>query len=210
MVYFYNTIDESFVVYAGRDKHENEELIKYGWDEDVWFHVDKLSSAHVYLRLKEGMTIEDIPEKVLEDCAQLVKYNSIEGNKQNNVAVVYTMWGNLKKTGDMDVGQVGFHDQTKVHRTVVKKRANEIVNRLMKTRREEYPKLAEQKEAHLKDVARREREEVRRREKEEKRQRELRAKETEERSYNRTHKEENMMSNKEFKGDYNDYEDSFM
>ena len=31
----------------------DEELIKWGWPEDVWFHVDKLSSAHVYLRLKE-------------------------------------------------------------------------------------------------------------------------------------------------------------
>ncbi|XP_035178547.1 coiled-coil domain-containing protein 25 isoform X2 [Oxyura jamaicensis] len=29
----------------------DEDLIKYGWPEDIWFHVDKLSSAHVYLRL---------------------------------------------------------------------------------------------------------------------------------------------------------------
>jgi hypothetical protein len=31
----------------------DEELIKWGWPEDVWFHVDKLSSAHVYLRLRK-------------------------------------------------------------------------------------------------------------------------------------------------------------
>jgi len=30
----------------------DEDLIKWGWPEDVWFHVDKLSSAHVYLRLR--------------------------------------------------------------------------------------------------------------------------------------------------------------
>lgn len=30
----------------------DEDLIKWGWPEDVWFHVDKVSSAHVYLRLK--------------------------------------------------------------------------------------------------------------------------------------------------------------
>lgn len=30
----------------------DEELIKWGWPEDVWFHVDKMSSAHVYLRLQ--------------------------------------------------------------------------------------------------------------------------------------------------------------
>ena len=30
----------------------DEDLIKWGWPEDVWFHVDKHSSAHVYLRLQ--------------------------------------------------------------------------------------------------------------------------------------------------------------
>ena len=31
------------------------------------------------------------------------------GCKLNDVAIVYTPWTNLKKSGDMDVGQVGFH-----------------------------------------------------------------------------------------------------
>lgn len=29
------------------------------------------------------------------------------GCKQNDVRIVYTLWGNLKKTAGMDVGQVG-------------------------------------------------------------------------------------------------------
>lgn len=49
----------------GRDKYENEELIKYGFPEDVWFHVDNYSSAHVYLRLKRGETIDTIPPNIL-------------------------------------------------------------------------------------------------------------------------------------------------
>ena len=77
------------------------------------FHVDKLSSAHVYIRLPEGQTIEDIAEALLEDCAQLVKQNSIEGCK-HAVSVVYTPWSNLKKTSDMAPGQVSFHDRKKV------------------------------------------------------------------------------------------------
>lgn len=32
----------------------------------------------------------------------------------NNISVVYTPWANLKKTGDMDVGQIGFHRQKDV------------------------------------------------------------------------------------------------
>ncbi len=43
------------------------------------FHVDNLSSAHVYLRLPEGAAVDDIPADTLEDCAQLVKQNSIQG-----------------------------------------------------------------------------------------------------------------------------------
>lgn len=35
----------------------------------------------------------------------------------NNINVVYTPWGNLKKTGDMDVGQIGFHRQKEVQGT---------------------------------------------------------------------------------------------
>lgn len=32
----------------------------------------------------------------------------------NNINVVYTPWSNLKKTADMDVGQIGFHKQKDV------------------------------------------------------------------------------------------------
>lgn len=70
----------------------------------------------------------------LVDCCQLVKQNSIEGCKLNNVAIVYTMWSNLKKTGDMAVGQVGFHSHKQVKHTTVPTKINEIVNRLEKTK----------------------------------------------------------------------------
>ena len=43
----------------------DEDLIKYAWPEDVWFHVDKLSSAHVYVEMPEGMSRDAIPEPVL-------------------------------------------------------------------------------------------------------------------------------------------------
>ncbi|KAK7450107.1 hypothetical protein VKT23_012989 [Stygiomarasmius scandens] len=121
-------------VYMGRDKHENEELIKFAWPQDVWFHVDKLSSAHVYLRMPDAMTWDAIPEALLTDLAQLVKANSIEGNKKDDLTIIYTPADNLKKTGDMAVGQVSFHSDKKVKRVHVAKRENPIVNRLNKTK----------------------------------------------------------------------------
>jgi len=125
----------------GEDKFENEDLIRWGWPEDVWFHVSKLSSAHVYLRLHPNETMEDIPQAVLDDCAQLVKANSIQGNNQNNIEVVYTLWSNLKKTANMEVGQVGFHNDKEVRTCLIPKRINEIVNRLNKTKTETKPDL---------------------------------------------------------------------
>ncbi|CAL4961384.1 unnamed protein product [Urochloa decumbens] len=148
VVYFKARPDAGdYTIYMGADKNENEELIKYGLPEDVWFHVDKVSSAHVYLRLKKGETIDTISEGLLEDCAQLVKAHSIQGNKMNNVEVVYTPWSNLKKSPSMDVGQVGFHNPRMVRVLTVEKRVNEIINRLNKTRVERRPDLKAEKEA---------------------------------------------------------------
>ncbi|KAA3458005.1 pentatricopeptide repeat-containing protein [Gossypium australe] len=149
MVFYFKARPEAgdYTIFMGLDKYENEELIKYGFIEDIWFHVDKMSSAHVYLRLKKGQTIDDISEGVLEDCAQLVKANSIQGNKVNNIDVVYTPWSNLKKTPSMDVGQVGFHNSKMVRTVRVEKRINEIVNRLNKTKVERKPDLKAEKEA---------------------------------------------------------------
>ena len=77
MVFFYTLPPKAhargFRVYMGRDKYENEELLKYGWKEDVWFHVEGISSAHVYLRLPEGVEWDAIPPVVMKFCSQLVK-----------------------------------------------------------------------------------------------------------------------------------------
>ncbi|XP_052175266.1 uncharacterized protein LOC127790049 isoform X2 [Diospyros lotus] len=149
MVFYFKARPEAgdYTIFMGLDKYENEELIKYGFPEDIWFHVDKMSSAHVYVRLHKGQTMDDISEGLLEDCAQLVKANSIQGNKVNNVDVVYTPWQNLKKTASMDVGQVGFHNPKMVRTVRVEKRINEIVNRLNRTKVERKPDLKAEREA---------------------------------------------------------------
>lgn len=149
MVFYFKARPDvgDYTIFMGLDKHENEELIKYGFPEDIWFHVDKMSSAHVYLRLNKGQGIDDISEGLLEDCVQLVKANSIQGNKVNNVDVVYTPWYNLKKTPSMDVGQVGFHNSKMVRTIRVEKRVNEIVNRLNKTKVERHPDLKAERES---------------------------------------------------------------
>lgn len=89
----------------------------------------------------------------MADLAQLTKANSIEGNKKDNVTVIYTPWSNLKKDGAMAVGQVGFKDPRKVRRVLVPQRENPIVNRLNKTRVEVVaPDLRQEREDHLRQL----------------------------------------------------------
>ncbi|XP_075213039.1 coiled-coil domain-containing protein 25 isoform X2 [Lycorma delicatula] len=196
VLYFTSTVvSPPVTLFMGVDKFENEDLIKWGWPEDVWFHVDKVSSAHVYLRLHPGQTIDDIPSAVLEDAAQLVKANSIDGSKLNGIDVVYTMWSNLKKTESMAVGQVGFHVEKEVHRIRVEKRKNEIVNRLNKTKNEVNPDLRAQREERdrkdREDKKRIQREIKMQQKEDEKRKKE----EAELRSYSTLMQAENMTSN---------------
>ncbi|KAK9484430.1 hypothetical protein V1527DRAFT_470095 [Lipomyces starkeyi] len=149
MVYYFTSNREEtgrpMLLYMGKHKEENEDLIKYGRDTDVWFHVDNLSSAHVYLRLEPGETWDTLPADVLEDCAQLTKANSIEGNKRDNITVIYTPWTNLRKTNGMAVGQVGFKKDKLVKKVHVQTRVNAIVNRLNKTKVEKFPEFQSEK-----------------------------------------------------------------
>ncbi|KAL9376339.1 hypothetical protein Peur_030459 [Populus x canadensis] len=199
MVFYFKARPEAgdYTIFMGLDKYENEELIKYGFPEDIWFHVDKMSSAHVYVRLHKGQTIDDISE----------------GNKVNNIDVVYTPWANLKKTASMDVGQVGFHNSKMVRTVRVEKRLNEVVNRLNKTKVERKPDLkaeretvnaAERAERKLLLRDKKRREEMERLEKE---------RQTEIRSYKGLMVAEKMTSNKQIASEnksLQELEDDFM
>ena len=120
VLYFTSASYPSAVIYMGKDKFENEDLIKFGWQNDVWFHVENLSSAHVYLRLPDAsMKWDAIPQDLLTDLAQLTKSNSIEGSKKDNITVIYTPWSNLKKTAGMETGQVSFFKDKMVIQTML-------------------------------------------------------------------------------------------
>ena len=43
------------------------------------FHVSDMSSAHVYLRLPVGHSVDQIPEETLEDCCQVTVHCSQGG-----------------------------------------------------------------------------------------------------------------------------------
>ncbi|XP_006623089.1 coiled-coil domain-containing protein 25 isoform X2 [Apis dorsata] len=202
MVYYFTSevVQPPVTLFMGIDQYENEDLIRWGWPEDVWFHVDKYSSAHVYLRLHLGQTIDDIPSAVLEDAAQLVKANSIEGSKMNDVDVVYTMWSNLKKTQGMEIGEVGFHRDKDVRKIHITKRINTIINRLNKTKRSEQVNLRAEREQRDKNEREDKKKLLKEQKEREKAEEKRRKEEAEMRSYNSLFNTSNMTSNTENSG----------
>ncbi|RMZ81063.1 hypothetical protein DV738_g2375, partial [Chaetothyriales sp. CBS 135597] len=193
MVYYFtsNVVDPPAFIYVGKDKVENEDLIKFGWDEDV--------CAHVYLRLKPGQSWTDIQPKLLEDC-----------NKKDNVTVIYTPWSNLRKDASMATGQVSFHDPKAVKKVHVPTRQNPIVNRLNKTKVEKFPDLRAEREADQREkrkAERIERENQKAKDREERKRRdELRWQK--DHAYDDLMREENMVSNEDRNASF--YEDDFM
>ncbi|NP_001184104.1 coiled-coil domain-containing protein 25 [Taeniopygia guttata] len=199
MVFYFtsNAAAAPYTIYMGKDKYENEDLIKHGWPEDVCFHVDKLSSAHVYLRLQPGQGMDDIPKEVLSDCAHLVKANSIQGCKLNSVTVVYTPWTNLRKSPDMDVGEVGFHRSKEVRSVRVERRAPEQLRRLERTRVERFPDLAAERLSRDRRERGRQRQELREQRREQRLETQRKREMEELRSYSSLMKAENMSSNQD-------------
>lgn len=148
MVIFFKSSNPEYLIYMGKDKYENEELIKYAFPLDIWFHVEDMSSAHVYLRLPEGVSIDDIPKDVLGECCQIVKDNSKDGRKKDKVSVCYTPWENLLKKSHMEIGEIGFKNEgnVKVVHGIIKD--NDILKKINKTMETKEVDLEKEKESY--------------------------------------------------------------
>ncbi|CAG8578162.1 17553_t:CDS:2, partial [Acaulospora colombiana] len=206
MVYYYtsNVVDPPAFIYMGKDKEENDELIKHGWEEDV--------CGHVYLRLREGQRWDDIPEVLLNELGQLVKESSIIGRKEKNVMVQYTPWSNLLKTGEMATGEVSFRNHKLVKKMTVSKKDNAIIKKLEKTKVERFPDLAGEKSSMEKEKRKIARDALNAKKQEEQRLEQERKEQVTKNSYDSIFKETNMRSNYQNSADGEeiDLEEDFM
>ncbi|QLG72375.1 hypothetical protein HG535_0D00820 [Zygotorulaspora mrakii] len=150
MVYFYQSQPEgslrSYQVVTGKDKFENDLLIKWGYRElgYVWFHVDNYSSGHIYLKLfADEKSIADVPQEVVNDCLQLCKSESIQGNKMSHCTILCTPWHNLRKSKDFKPGEVSFKSLQRCQKLVCHGRDQKLLNRLAKTRVELFEDVEE-------------------------------------------------------------------
>jgi len=124
--------------------------------------------------------------------------------------VVYTPWANLKKTAGMNVGQVGFHDGKEVLKFKVEKKKNETINRLNKTKTEEFPDLQAQREQRDHAERNKKKGEMKEQQEKEKKEADERRKHDEMMDYKNMMIEDNMVTNKGITKSVQEYEEDFM
>lgn len=146
-MYFYESKSEdqqTYLIATGKDKFENDLLIKHSFRalNYVWFHADKYSSGHIYLQLKPNQkSLDEVSSDVVNDCLQLCKASSIQGNKMTNCTIVITPWHNLRKSAYMKPGEVSFKTTKALRKKECFARDNKVLNRLEKTRIEVFENL---------------------------------------------------------------------
>jgi predicted ribosome quality control (RQC) complex YloA/Tae2 family protein len=94
-------------ILVGRNNQQNDWLtLKAADKNDLWLHTQKIHGAHVIIDLPEGSgSIQDIPDRTLEEAAVLAAYYSNARN-DSKVPVDYTFRGNVKKPSGAKPGMV--------------------------------------------------------------------------------------------------------
>ena len=152
MVWVYEI--DGHTIWVGLDQFENEELIKFSqrfMAESgltlIWYHADKVSSPHAYIKLHEGET--EPAKNLVQIACQIVKDGSIEGTKRPALDIVFTPASNLMKTKTMNPGQVSFHKRALMGVERAVRKDQKILNMIEKLKTE--VKVADL-EAELQDL----------------------------------------------------------
>ena len=91
----------------GRNNRQNDILtLKQAQGHDLWLHAKDIPGTHVIVKLPQSLTsINDIPDKSLEEAANLAAYFS-KAQESTKVPVDYTFRANVRKPGGARPGMV--------------------------------------------------------------------------------------------------------
>ena len=90
-----------YIIFIGKNKYSNYNLIDASKDTDIWFHTEEGASPHVILQTE--LPINKIPIQVIKRCACLCKSHS-KSKSIKKCSIIYTTINNIIKTGI--IGQV--------------------------------------------------------------------------------------------------------
>lgn len=89
---FVDENDKTYTIIIGRTQAENDTIIKNCEQNDLWFHLDKISGPHIILQ-----TCGDkIPKRYLNQIATL--FRDYKTNLPNRYSVIYTELKNVSLT----------------------------------------------------------------------------------------------------------------
>ena len=99
---------DGYLLYVGKNNQQNEILsFQIAEGKDFWFHGKNIPGSHVIAKT-EGKDLEELPDRLFEEAAELAAYFSSEGSSQK-VEVDYTQKKNLKKVPGAAPGFVIYH-----------------------------------------------------------------------------------------------------
>ena len=98
---------ENFTIKIGRNDEENDNLIKEGGQNDLWFHIKNNPSPHgiIHCDTKEEPT-KDVIYKTAELVKSFSKYKDL-----SKITIIYTKLKNIKRTDVL--GSVIIKNKTK-------------------------------------------------------------------------------------------------
>ena len=89
---FVNENNKEYEVLIGKNKFENQELIKTSYSNDIWFHLNNYPSCHIVLKSGD----DKIPKKYLINIAR--KFQNHKKDLPKKYEVIYTNIKNIKLT----------------------------------------------------------------------------------------------------------------
>ena len=99
---------DGYLLYVGKNNYQNEEVsFRIAEGTDFWFHVKGSAGSHVIAKT-EGKNLEELPDRLFEEAAELAAYFFSE-KESAKVEVDYTERKNLKKVVGGAPGFVIYH-----------------------------------------------------------------------------------------------------
>ena len=97
---FITSLNKEIVYYVGENQADNFDLLDFADKQDLWFHVDSLSSCHVVAKVAGLKFDKKQMRQVVTQGALLCKENSVY-TYMSNLAIIYTYVEYVTKTQTM-------------------------------------------------------------------------------------------------------------
>ena len=96
-VLFLQGLNREITFYIGKNKNENFEVIDKGTHNDLWFHVNEISSCHIVAIIPDGLKNKE-KKYIIKAGALLCKKYTNKLKSSYEVEIIYTEIKNIEKT----------------------------------------------------------------------------------------------------------------